>query len=287
MIEERRLNTAHGDVYVAESGDSTSIHPALLLIHGNSSSSRVFHRILTSPFLTCKHRILAFDLPGHGSSSNAPEPESTYTMRGYAECAVDVLTQLGVSEVVVLGWSLGGHVALEMIPLLKSSSVSTTMKGAMLVGTPPSSGPNQTALGFFKESKSPHMHLAGQEHLTNQEAYNYAHTATGAPIEAWQQECAVRTDGRARRIMFSAFAAGLGVDQVGVVEEEKDILLGVVNGAAEPFVNLDYLDRLSWGRLWEGKCFRLSGLGHAPFWEKPEQFEPILARFLEDCEKVA
>ena len=52
-------------------------------------------------------------------------------------------------------------------------------------------------------------------------------------------------------------------------------------------MNLDYLDRLSWGRLWEGKCNRLDGLGHAPFWEKPDQFEPILAKFLEDCEKEA
>lgn len=150
MIEEHKLNTANGEVYVAESGNSTSVHPVLLLIYGNSSSSsKVFHQILTSPLLTSKYRILAFDLPGHGSSGNASEPESTYTMPGYAECAVNILTQLRVSKVVVLGWSLGGHVALEMIPLLKSSSVST-MKGAMLVGTPPSSGPCQTALGFTK-----------------------------------------------------------------------------------------------------------------------------------------
>ena len=110
MIEERKLNTANGEVYVAESGNSASVHPVLLLIHGNSSSSRVFHQILTS-LLTSKYRILAFDLPEHGSSGNASEPESTYTMPGYAGCAVNILTQLRVSKVVVLGWSLGGHVA--------------------------------------------------------------------------------------------------------------------------------------------------------------------------------
>ena len=85
------------------------------------------------------------------------------------------------------------------------------------------------SLGVYKEEGSPHMRLTGQEHLTNEEAYDYAHAATGAPFKAWQQECAVRTDGRARRIMFSAFAAGVGVDQVKVVEEEKDVLLGVIN----------------------------------------------------------
>ena len=34
--------------------------------------------------------------------------------------------------------------------------------------------------------------------------------------------------------------------------------------------------------LWEGKVHLLDGLGHAPFWEAPGQFDPILARFLGD-----
>ena len=36
--------------------------------------------------------------------------------------------------------------------------------------------------------------------------------------------------------------------------------------------------------LWEGHCHRLAGLGHAPFWEAPGNFDPILERFLQDVE---
>jgi pimeloyl-ACP methyl ester carboxylesterase len=86
--------------------------------------------------------------------------------------------------------------------------------------------------------------------------------------------------------MWKAFAGGVGVDQRKVMETEDDILVAVVNGGAEPFVELDYLDEIKWKRLWQGKCLRLEALGHAPFWEKPEAFSPVLESFLKDCDKV-
>jgi pimeloyl-ACP methyl ester carboxylesterase len=32
----------------------------------------------------------------------------------------------------------------------------------------------------------------------------------------------------------------------------------------------------------EGRVHILDGVGHAPFWEAPARFDPILARFLGD-----
>jgi pimeloyl-ACP methyl ester carboxylesterase len=37
---------------------------------------------------------------------------------------VHILEHLKVESVVVLGWSLGGHVGIEMVPLLKAGRVS-------------------------------------------------------------------------------------------------------------------------------------------------------------------
>jgi len=75
------------------------------------------------------------------------------------------------------------------------------------------------------------------------------------------------------------------VDQRKVVEE-TDVLVAVVNGTEEQFVNLDYLDGIRWKRLWKGECIRLEGLGHAPFWEDPERFEVLLVEFLKDCSEA-
>jgi pimeloyl-ACP methyl ester carboxylesterase len=37
----------------------------------------------------------------------------------------------------------------------------------------------------------------------------------------------------------------------------------------------------------ERRCHRLAGLGHAPFWEAPGDFDSLLERFLRDVEASA
>ena len=83
--------------------------------------------------------------------------------------------------------------------------------------------------------------------------------------------------------MFEAFVAGHGIDQREIVGTSS-VLLAVVNGGDEPFVDLDYVDGVPYANLWEGRCHRLPGLGHAPFWEAPDVFDPVLERFLRDVE---
>ena len=112
------LDTPHGLISVNDTGLKNDA-PALLLLHGNSSSSKIFRHMLDSPTLTNQYRVIAFDYPSHGASSNALNLERDYTQRGYAELAVHILKHLRVDSVVVMGWSLGGHVALEMVPLLR------------------------------------------------------------------------------------------------------------------------------------------------------------------------
>lgn len=84
--------------------------------------------------------------------------------------------------------------------------------------------------------------------------------------------------------MFHGFDSGECLDQRKAVAETK-IPIAVVNGQAEPFVNLKFVCGLKFGNLWEGKCFEMPGLLHAPFWAKPKEFQEILDKFVEDCSK--
>ncbi|KAF1845264.1 alpha/beta-hydrolase [Cucurbitaria berberidis CBS 394.84] len=285
------LETDHGLISITDTGLKND-KPALLLIHGNSSSSKIFRHILESKALTERWRIIAFDLPGHGASSNAPDPDKTYWMRGYADLAMHILQHLNIPRVVVFGWSLGGHVGIEMVPLLASiSSPPIEIKGLMLTGTPPALGKEQMKRGFkFQDGD---LGLAGKKDWSEEEAQGVARYSAAAGkeecFEAWMLEDARRTDGRARVIMSRRLAgneseAPAGVDQRKVVETEE-VLIAVVNGGAEQFVNLDYLDDLRWRRLWRGRCIALEGLKHAPFWERPDEFEGLLLEFMGDCEK--
>jgi pimeloyl-ACP methyl ester carboxylesterase len=75
------LQTDHGLISISDTNLNNASF-ALLLLHGNSSSSEIWRHLQTSANLTSRWRIIAFDLPGHGSSSDAPVPERLYTQRG-------------------------------------------------------------------------------------------------------------------------------------------------------------------------------------------------------------
>ena len=112
-----------------------------------------------------------------------------------------------------------------------------------------------------------------------------AGTAFGGKLEPWMLANVERTDGRARERTLEAGLAGEGCDQRGVCEGlgEGQCVLAVVNGAKDQFVNLDYVDGVRFGNLWEGRCHRIEGQGHTPFWEDWGKFWPLLERFVRDC----
>jgi pimeloyl-ACP methyl ester carboxylesterase len=106
VTREYRVETSHGSLAVEESGHGEI---PLVMIHGNSYSRGIFRHQLHSS-LSANHRLIAFDLPGHGESSDAPDPERTYTVEGLADAVVELLGKLGIANAIVLGWSMGAYV---------------------------------------------------------------------------------------------------------------------------------------------------------------------------------
>ena len=121
-----RIEAPNGAIAVHESAGEG---PAVVLIHGNSSSSRVFSRQLDGP-LGRRFRLVAVDLPGHGESDDAKDPRA-YSLPGHARAVRAAVDALGLGEAHFVGWSLGGHVALEMAPDLPRA------RGFVIFGTPP------------------------------------------------------------------------------------------------------------------------------------------------------
>ena len=88
------------------------------MIHGNSSNQNIFSFQKEAPF-THLYRMITFDLPGHGESSDALDPYRTYTLPGLADATLELLAALGVVDPIVFGWSLGGHIAVELLSRLR------------------------------------------------------------------------------------------------------------------------------------------------------------------------
>jgi pimeloyl-ACP methyl ester carboxylesterase len=258
--------TRHGRIAVI---DTRGAGPAVLFIHGNSACKEIFRHQIESD-LARRFRLVAFDLPGHGASDDARDPALTYGFRGYAEVAIDVMSALGLARPVVVGWSLGGHVAIELL------THDVALAGILLTGTPPV-GAEDMGEGFRPH---PHMGLTGKRTFTEEDIRAYARETAG--IEADFIEAAVRrTDGRAREQMLASALAPGAPNQRALIERTR-VPTAVVTGTDEPFVNNDYLDRIPWGNLWGGRVFRIEGAGHAPFFERPAAFNALLDRFVAD-----
>ncbi|AII03801.1 MULTISPECIES: alpha/beta fold hydrolase [Rhodococcus] len=97
----------HGDA-VAYRMSGRGEGETLLLVHGMAGSSATWRAVL--PQLAQRYRVLAPDLPGHGDSA---KPRGDYSLGAFAAWLRDLLHELGIERVTVIGQSLGGGVAMQ------------------------------------------------------------------------------------------------------------------------------------------------------------------------------
>jgi pimeloyl-ACP methyl ester carboxylesterase len=244
----------------------------VIFLHGNSSTKIVWRQQID--LLRRQGRaVLAPDLPGHGESENSRTPETTYSFPGYAAVIRALIDRFGWPAVDIVGWSLGGHIGLELL------ATDTRVHSLLIVGTPPARPCAEALSEVFHASGC--MQLAGKDHFSEADAVTYGSAMMGGPEHLTPQLLANirRTDGNARRYMFANALGGVGADQRKAVET-IDRPLCVVHGEQEPFVRLDYLLSLNYRRLWNNRVHVISGAGHAPHWQSPAAFNRILLGFL-------
>ncbi|GGU17344.1 alpha/beta fold hydrolase [Streptomyces daghestanicus] len=264
----RYAGTRYGRIAYTDTDPlGASALPPLLFVHGNSASRKVFHAQLADDF--GGRRLLALDLPGHGESDDATDPGAAYTQRGYAATVAEFLGLLGIDRVVVVGWSLGGHIGLELVARFPG------VAGLVVTGTPPVNR-DTLAEGFL-----PTLGYAGTETVTAAQAAEFAAQITFSPPPGWVVEDIRRTDGRARRLMFESFAAGRDSDQKALVATSP-VPLAVIDGRDDPVVHHAYVASLTYAALWRGAPTVLEGRRHAAFLEDPAGYDDLLRAFLRD-----
>jgi 2-succinyl-6-hydroxy-2,4-cyclohexadiene-1-carboxylate synthase len=95
-----------GELSYTLSGDTR--HPTALFLHGFMGSSEDWRDTITA--LDGRYRCLAVDLPGHGDSVGLPPKD--YTIEGTTRALIGLLDLLGIERPTVVGYSMGGRLAL-------------------------------------------------------------------------------------------------------------------------------------------------------------------------------
>ena len=117
----------------------TEVHgsgPALVLLHGWGLNVRVWDGLVAA--LCDRFRIIAIDLPGHGRSEWLPERSSLEEQAAQVRETVAAIAE----EYSLLGWSLGGQIAMQLAATQRSAdarrpSVTEAVRRLVLIAATP------------------------------------------------------------------------------------------------------------------------------------------------------
>lgn len=245
----------------------------ILMLHGSGANAGVFSAQLNGA-LGQTHRVIALDLPGHGSSSPARTPQVDYTVTGLADIVARAMDQLDLERAVIMGWSLGGQVAMEMM-----HRHAHRVAGVMVTGAAPV-GHNPLSLLWAFQTRWD-MLLAVKPEYTRHDAERFGRLCFGEDISEEQVDMILKTDGRMRAHFGSSLLRRESADERQVIATSP-IPLAMVNGSNDPLVRHSYLEGLNYANLWEKTCHTIAGAAHVPFVTHPNTFDALLFRFTAD-----
>jgi len=135
----------------------------LLLLHGSPLTSRSWLRLM--PTLARTHTVVAPDLRGHGQSD---KPEHGYEVQTMVEDMRQLLDQLGMTSVAIVGHDLGAIVGYAYAAMHRDQVSRLGFIEAPILGVP---SPTMQAvlasywhIGLYAHPRLPELLITGREH---------------------------------------------------------------------------------------------------------------------------
>lgn len=238
----------------------------IVFIHGNSLSSKTF----VEQFVGIKNiPLLAIDLPGHGLSEKASHPDKTYSIFGYIEVLKFVLAELRITNFILVGHSLGGHIALE------ASDELIGLKGLILFGTPPLGMPPEIDKSFLPNTAIPFLF---QKQLTETEINLLSEAFTNIENKEILKNEIRSSDGNARSFLATSIPQGLFKNEIELIKN-LSIPVAIIQGEHDSLINEQYINNLVIPTLWKNKIQLIKNASHCPQLEQKNQFNTVITDF--------
>jgi pimeloyl-ACP methyl ester carboxylesterase len=249
----------------------------ILFIHGNSFSSQTFSKQFESATLE-GYRLIALDLYGHGDSEKH-ENILGYTLPSYSKLVLEFIRELKISDVILAGHSLGGHIALEAL----TSNLEKLVSGVFVWGTPPLSNPIKELSAFRPNPAGAYLY---QPALTNEEAIEFVTQCFGE----WNESLRKYVDVVVNTVLEARPSLGASVGQLNFSDEVEAIEnasfpVGIIYGSDDNFMSAEHFSSLKMKNLWRNKCHSISG-SHFCHFDRSEEFNRLLLSYVQDQDRL-
>ncbi len=249
----------------------------VVFVHGWSMSSRAFSG--QQEALEASNRVIAVDLRGHGRSScEKGAPAAGHAIEDHARDLAILIERLGLSDAALVGWSMGGQVALEALPLIQDR-----LAALVLVSTTP----RFTAGGDWPHGLTEVSVRALAARLEHKPQKTLQRFFEGMFV-AGELDGAQLADIE-RRVLagvppVSVAAARTGLEALLASDQrprlrEVSVPALLIHGERDP-ICLPTASAFAEANIPGARRQVLPGLGHAPHLSRPALVNELLARFL-------
>lgn len=245
--------------------------PPLLVLHGFTGSHASWSSL--APALAENFYVIAPDLPGHGHT-DVPTPLEKMSMRQQAHQLADLLESLSIPKARVLGYSMGGRLALHL-GWLHPERVS------MLILESASPGLAEESERAERRASDEALALAmmsrGLVWFINH--WNQGALFRGQAPEVRETENAVRLTQRPEGLAQSLIAAGTG-SQDSLWDILGDLSMPVLLLTGECDRKFTGLAEEMLSRMPDARWVSIEAAGHTVHGENPEAFLSAVRTFL-------
>jgi len=244
----------------------------MVLLHGWSMSAGVFSELAS--LLSADFRLLIPDLPGHGGSSPARQSD----LNGLSSDLSCWLTAVVKSSFTLVGWSLGGMLALEL-----ARQEELPVDRLVLIGTTPRFTLNDDwNFGLpLLQVRALTRNLGRRFESTLADFFALAFNGESISMDR------LRTIRRfaVKQSPFPDLSVALDLLDMLSVQDQREDLHEICKPALVLHGDLDQIAPVAAGRYLAGKLpagsfVNFPGVGHSPFLSQPQE---VAAKILEFC----
>ncbi len=236
----------------------------VILLHGYSDSWFSFSRIM--PSIPASYRVYALDQRGHGESER---PRTGYSMKELGADVVAFMDAMQIERAIVIGHSMGGFVAQEVV-----AAAPDRVAGLVLVNTG-TTIKTMNGLDDFRAAVSALTDPVSQVFVRE---FQYSTVHQQVPVDFMDR--AILESLKLPAYVWHGILAGMFEAELPNRIGTSTMPALIIWGEEDAVLPLAARDALVTSMAGPVELKNYAETGHAPHWERPQQFAQDLNEFL-------